>query len=375
MAYSLLAILAYVWYRFEWQFAVGAVVATVHDAVTTIGVFSLFGMEFNLTTIAAILTIIGYSINDTVVIYDRVRENLRRYKTMPLPDVIDRSVNETLARTVMTSLTTVLALVALVVFGGPVVRGFTVAMIWGVVIGTYSSVYVASPMIIHFNLRREAAGNAGRGFGLTRRRIRAGAGRLDSYNRTGLVAEDLMYDYVIVGAGSAGCVMAAPAERDRRCQVLLLEAGPPDNDRYIHMPVGFYRMTTGPLTWGYHTVPLRQADDRQMIFPQGRVLGGGSSINAMVFTRGHALRLRRLGGGGGLRRLVLRRRPAVFPPLRGQRAPGERAVTAPAARWGCPTRSARTTSARPSSGRRRKRACPTTPTSTASARRAAASIR
>jgi preprotein translocase SecF subunit len=154
--YSLLAILAYVWFRFEWQFAVGAVVATIHDAVTTIGVFSLFGLEFNLTTIAAILTIIGYSINDTVVIYDRVRENLRRYKAMPLPDVIDRSVNETLARTVMTSLTTVLALVALVLFGGPVVRGFTIAMIWGVVVGTYSSVYVASPMIIHLNLRREA---------------------------------------------------------------------------------------------------------------------------------------------------------------------------------------------------------------------------
>ena len=130
-------------------------VATIHDAVTTIGVFSLTGLEFNLTTIAAILTIIGYSINDTVVIYDRVRENLRRYKAMPLPDLIDRSVNETLARTVMTSLTTVLALVALVLFGGPVVRGFTIAMIWGVVVGTYSSVYVAAPMIIHFKLRRE----------------------------------------------------------------------------------------------------------------------------------------------------------------------------------------------------------------------------
>jgi preprotein translocase SecF subunit len=153
--YSLAAILIYVWYRFEWQFAVGAVVATVHDAITTVGLFALFGMEFNLTTIAAILTIIGYSINDTVVIYDRVRENLRRYKAMPLPELIDLSVNQTLARTIMTSLTTVLALVALVLFGGPVIRGFTVAMIWGVVVGTYSSVYVASPMIIHLNLRRE----------------------------------------------------------------------------------------------------------------------------------------------------------------------------------------------------------------------------
>jgi preprotein translocase subunit SecF len=153
--YALIAILVYVWFRFEWQFAVGAVVALIHDAVTTLGVFALFGLEFNLTSIAAILTIIGYSINDTVVIYDRVRENLRKYKTMPLPDLIDRSINETLARTVMTSLTTLLALVALVIFGGPVIRGFTIAMVWGVVIGSYSTVYVASPIVLHLNLRRE----------------------------------------------------------------------------------------------------------------------------------------------------------------------------------------------------------------------------
>jgi preprotein translocase SecF subunit len=153
--YALLAILAYVWFRFEWQFAVGAVVALVHDAVTTIGVFALFGLEFNLTTIAALLTIIGYSINDTVVIYDRVRENLRRYKAMPLPALLDLSVNETLARTVMTSLTTLLALLALVAFGGPVIRGFTLAMIWGVLVGTYSTIYVASPMVLHLRLRRE----------------------------------------------------------------------------------------------------------------------------------------------------------------------------------------------------------------------------
>jgi preprotein translocase subunit SecF len=154
--YALIAILVYVWFRFEWQFAIGAVVALIHDAVTTLGLFSLLGLEFNLTTIAAILTIVGYSINDTVVIYDRVRENLRRYKTMPLPELIDRSINETLARTVMTSLTTLLALIALVVAGGPVIRGFTIAMIWGVLIGTYSTVYVASPMILHLHLRREA---------------------------------------------------------------------------------------------------------------------------------------------------------------------------------------------------------------------------
>jgi preprotein translocase SecF subunit len=154
--YALIAILAYVWFRFEWQFAIGAVVALIHDAVTTLALFSLLGLEFNLSTIAAILTIVGYSINDTVVIYDRIRENLRRYKAMPLPELIDRSINETLARTVMTSLTTLLALIALVVAGGPVIRGFTVAMIWGVLIGTYSTVYVASPMILHLRLPREA---------------------------------------------------------------------------------------------------------------------------------------------------------------------------------------------------------------------------
>jgi preprotein translocase SecF subunit len=154
------AILLYVWFRFEWQFAVGAVVALIHDALTTVGLFSLFGIEFSLTSIAALLTIVGYSINDTVVIYDRVRENLRRYKTMPLPQVIDLSINETLSRTVMTSLTTLLALLALVLFGGPVIRDFTIAMIWGVLIGTFSTVYVASPMILHLRLRREGVSAA-----------------------------------------------------------------------------------------------------------------------------------------------------------------------------------------------------------------------
>jgi preprotein translocase SecF subunit len=158
--FALIAILAYVWFRFEWQFAVGAIVALIHDAVTTLGLIALFGLEFNLTTIAAILTIIGYSINDTVVIYDRIRENLRRYKTMPLDQLIDRSLNETLARTIMTSLTVLLALIALVVFGGPVIRDFTVAMLWGVIIGCYSTVYVASPMILHFHLTRESVGQA-----------------------------------------------------------------------------------------------------------------------------------------------------------------------------------------------------------------------
>jgi preprotein translocase SecF subunit len=160
MFYATVAILIYIWFRFEWQFAIGAIVALVHDAVTTLGLFSLFGLEFNLSSVAAVLTIIGYSTNDTVVIYDRIRENLRRYKAMPLPELIDRSINETLARTVMTSLTTLLALVALVLFGGPVIRDFTIAMTWGVLIGTYSTVYVAAPLILHLHLRREPLAEA-----------------------------------------------------------------------------------------------------------------------------------------------------------------------------------------------------------------------
>jgi preprotein translocase subunit SecF len=158
--YALIAILAYIWFRFEWQFAVGAIIALIHDVVLTLGIFSLLGLEFNLSTVAALLTIVGYSLNDTVVIYDRVRENLRRYKSMALPDLIDRSINETLARTVMTSLTTLLALIALFVFGGPVIRGFTFAMIWGVLVGTYSTIYIASPLLLHLNLRRESVAPA-----------------------------------------------------------------------------------------------------------------------------------------------------------------------------------------------------------------------
>ena len=154
LGYSLIAILAYIWFRFEWQYGVGALVALAHDAITTIGLFALFGLEFNLASVAALLTIVGYSLNDTVVIYDRVRENLRKYKALSMPALIDRSINETLARTVMTGGTTLLALLALVIFGGPVIRGFVVAMIWGVLIGTYSSVYVASPILVHFHLRR-----------------------------------------------------------------------------------------------------------------------------------------------------------------------------------------------------------------------------
>ena len=158
--YALIAILAYIWFRFEWQFSIGAILALIHDVILTLGIFSLLGLEFNLSTVAALLTIVGYSLNDTVVIYDRVRENLRRYKSMAMPALIDRSLNEMLARTVMTSLTTLLALIALFVFGGPVIRGFTFAMIWGVLVGTYSSIYIAGPLLLHLNLRRDSVAPA-----------------------------------------------------------------------------------------------------------------------------------------------------------------------------------------------------------------------
>jgi preprotein translocase subunit SecF len=151
---AILAILAYIWLRFEWQFGVGAVIALTHDVVSTIGLFSLVGMEFNLSTVAAVLTIAGYSINDTVVIFDRVRENLRKYKTMPMGDLLNKSVNETLSRTFMTSVTTLLALLALYFLGGEVIRGFSFAMIWGVLIGTYSSVCLAVPLLTYMNVRQ-----------------------------------------------------------------------------------------------------------------------------------------------------------------------------------------------------------------------------
>lgn len=154
VVFALLAIMTYIWFRFEWQFGVGAVIALIHDVITTIGIFSILQLEFNLATVAAILTIAGYSINDTVVIYDRVRENLRKYKKMALADLLNLSSNETLQRTVMTSVTTLLALLALYFFGGEVLRGFVFAMIWGVVIGTYSSVFVAVPLLLYMNLRR-----------------------------------------------------------------------------------------------------------------------------------------------------------------------------------------------------------------------------
>ena len=151
---ALLAIMVYVWFRFEWQFGVAAVIAELHDLISTVGLFAVLGLEFNLTTVAALLTLAGYSINDTVVVFDRIRENLRKYKTMSLRDLLDLSVNQTLSRTIMTSATTLLAVLALFFFGGEVLRGFSVAMIWGVLVGTYSSIFVAAALLLYLNLRR-----------------------------------------------------------------------------------------------------------------------------------------------------------------------------------------------------------------------------
>jgi len=147
-------VLAYIWFRFEWQFGAGAVIALLHDVILTLGVFELFQIEFNLAIIAAILTIVGYSLNDTVIVYDRIRENLRKFKKMPLVEVINISINDTLSRTILTSVTTLLALLALYILGGPGLRGFSFAMIWGVIVGTYSSIFVASPMLLLLNLKR-----------------------------------------------------------------------------------------------------------------------------------------------------------------------------------------------------------------------------
>jgi preprotein translocase SecF subunit len=149
------AILIYIWLRFEWQFAVGAVVALIHDVILTIGIFALLQIRFDLAIIAALLTIVGYSINDTVVIFDRLRENLIKYKKMALRDVMNLSVNETLSRTIMTSGTTLLALFALLALGGDVIRGFVFAITWGVIVGTYSSVYVAKNVVLMLGTKRD----------------------------------------------------------------------------------------------------------------------------------------------------------------------------------------------------------------------------
>ena len=151
--------LVYIWFRFEWQFSLGAIISLVHDVFATIGILCILQIEFNLQMIAAILTIGGYSMNDTVIVYDRVRENLRKYKKMDLAELIDLSINQTLSRTVITSGTTLLALLALFVFGGEVLRGFTFAMIFGILIGTYSSIFIAAPVILAVGVSRDWSGN------------------------------------------------------------------------------------------------------------------------------------------------------------------------------------------------------------------------
>ena len=155
----MLGILFYIWLRFEWFFALGAIIALIHDVFLTIGFFSIFQFEFNLATVAAVLTIAGYSINDTVVIYDRIRETSRKYKKVIFEEIINLSLNSTLSRTLMTSLTTLLALLALFIFGGNVISSFVIALIWGVIIGTYSSLYVASPILLILNADKRNTSN------------------------------------------------------------------------------------------------------------------------------------------------------------------------------------------------------------------------
>ena len=165
--FAVASVLIYIWLRFEWQFALGAVLALIHDVILTIGIFSVLRYEFNLSIIAALLTIIGYSLNDTVVVFDRVRENLRNFKSLPLLKVLNMSINNTFSRTIMTSVTTLLALFALYFLGGDVIRGFTFAMIWGVLVGTYSSIFVAAKILLLLDVKRnwdEKASKAGTQF-------------------------------------------------------------------------------------------------------------------------------------------------------------------------------------------------------------------
>jgi len=158
---ALAAILVYIWFRFEWQFGVGATLSTIYDVVTTIGLFAIFRLDFDLTTLAAILTIAGYSINDTVVIYDRVRESMRKYRTMTFRDLINLSLNETLSRTILTVSTVALAVLSLLIFGGEVLKGFSIAMLWGIVIGTYSSLFIAAPLLYYIQPNRRAIAAGG----------------------------------------------------------------------------------------------------------------------------------------------------------------------------------------------------------------------
>jgi len=152
---SLAVMLIYIWIRFEWQFSLGAIVALFHDVIVTLGMFSLFSLEINLSIIAAVLTIVGYSMNDTVVIFDRVRENLRKYSDIKIFELTNISINETLSRTLLTSITTLLALLAIYIFGGEILRGFSFAMILGVIFGTYSSIYIANTVLVRLNVTQK----------------------------------------------------------------------------------------------------------------------------------------------------------------------------------------------------------------------------
>jgi preprotein translocase SecF subunit len=147
--------MAYVWFRFEWQFALGTVFALIHDTIMILGFYAVTRFEFGLTAVASVLTIIGYSMNDSVVIYDRIRENMRRYKKMPFGELLNVSMNETLGRTVLTSTTTLLCALALAIFGGEVIKGFSWSLVFGIVIGTYSSIYISAPTLIYLKIRPE----------------------------------------------------------------------------------------------------------------------------------------------------------------------------------------------------------------------------
>jgi len=155
IALSLAAMLFYIWIRFEWQFSLGAILALFHDVIITLGLFSLFSLEINLSIVAAVLTIVGYSMNDTVVIYDRVRENLRKFSDIKIYELTNISINETLSRTIITSVTTLLALVSIYLFGGEILKGFSLAMIMGVVFGTYSSIYISNPILVKLRVSQK----------------------------------------------------------------------------------------------------------------------------------------------------------------------------------------------------------------------------
>ena len=158
---SILAIIVYVWFRFEWQFALGAVVALVHDVLATVGLFSLLQLDFDLSIVAALFsTILGYSVNDTVVVSDRIRENLRKYKRMDLNELLNVSINETLSRTILTGMTAIAGILALLIFGGEVIRNFSFAMLFGIIIGTYSSIFIAAPLLDYLGVRRDTVGHA-----------------------------------------------------------------------------------------------------------------------------------------------------------------------------------------------------------------------